>query len=77
MQEALELGVPIVPVAISGLEAARRWSVRIGAPIPTRRRRATGDPDELSDATREAVRALLTESRREAVGVAGHGSGRR
>jgi hypothetical protein len=69
VQEALELGVPIVPVAISGLEAARRWSVRIGAPIPTRRRRGTGDPDELSDATREAVRALLTESRRQAVGA--------
>jgi hypothetical protein len=71
MQAALELGVPIVPVAISGLEAARRWSVRIGAPIATRRRRATGDPEELGEAAREALRALLTDSRRAAVGMAG------
>ncbi len=70
VQSALELGVPVVPVAVSGLEAARRWSVRIGPPISTRRRRDIGDPVELSEATREAVRALLTESRREAVGRA-------
>ncbi len=76
VQVALELGVPIVPVAISGLEAGRRWSVRIGVPIPTRRRRATGEPDELSDATREAVRALLTESRRAWLGIDRRRAGR-
>ena len=70
VEVALALGVPIVPVAVSGLEAARRWIVRIGAPIATRRRRSTGDPVELAEATRAAVRELLTESRRAAPGTA-------
>ena len=70
VEVALALGVPIVPVAISGLEAARRWIVRIGAPIATRRRRSTGDPAELAEATRVALRELLTESRRAAPGAA-------
>jgi hypothetical protein len=61
---ALGLGVPILPVAIVGLEPARRWVVRIGPPIVTRRRRATGDPLELADATRARLQHLLTHARR-------------
>jgi hypothetical protein len=51
-------------VAVLGIEPARRWVVRIGRPIVTRRRTTTGDPDELADATRARLQQLLTQARR-------------
>jgi len=64
VEVALRLGVPILPVAVMGVEPARRWVVRIGAPIVTRRRTATGDADELAEATRTRLQHLLTQARR-------------
>jgi len=64
VEVALALGVPILPVAVSGVEPARRWVVRVGAPIVTRRRAATGDPAELAEATRTRLQRLLTDARR-------------
>jgi hypothetical protein len=64
VEVALALGVPILPVAVLGVEPARRWVVRFGPPIVTRRRAATGDPAELADATRARLQHLLTHARR-------------
>jgi hypothetical protein len=61
---ALACGAPIVPVAVLGVEPSRWWTVRFGRPIPTRRRRAVSDPDELAEATRVALQRLVTDSRR-------------
>jgi len=64
IEVALALGAPIVPVAVLGLEPARRWVVRVGAPIVTRRRAETGDATELAESTRAQLQRLLTSSRR-------------
>jgi hypothetical protein len=61
---ALALGVPIVPVAVLGLEPSRRWVVRVGPRIVTRRRAATGDATERAEATRARLQQLLTGVRR-------------
>jgi hypothetical protein len=61
--QALEAGAPIVPVAVLGVEPARRWTVRFGAPVVTRRRSATGDPTELAEAVRARLQQLLTRAR--------------
>jgi len=60
---ALAAGAPIIPVAVLGLEVGRWWSVRFGAPIPTRRRRGVIDPSELAEATRQRLQALVTRAR--------------
>ncbi|HVN50612.1 MAG TPA: hypothetical protein VMT43_04225 [Acidimicrobiales bacterium] len=64
VEVALALGVPILPVAVVGMEPARRWVVRVGQPLVTRRRAATGDPTELAEATRARLQRLLTGARR-------------
>ena len=64
VEVALALGAPILPVAVLGVEPARRWVVRVGRPIVTRRRADTGDPAELADATRARLQQLLTGARR-------------
>jgi hypothetical protein len=64
IEVALRLGVPILPVAVMGVEPARRWVVRIGSPIVTRRRTATGDASELAEAARARLQHLLTQARR-------------
>jgi hypothetical protein len=64
IEVALALGAPIVPVAVLGLEATRRWVVRVGPPIVTRRRTATGDATELAESTRARLQHLLTGARR-------------
>ena len=61
---ALDAGVPIIPVAVLGVEAGRWWTVRFGRPIPTRRRRSVGDPVELADVIRVELQRLVTDSRR-------------
>ena len=63
IEVALELGVPIVAVAVTGREATRRWVVRVAAPIPTRRRRAADAAATLAEATRQAVHDLLVGPR--------------
>ena len=64
VEVALALGVPILPVAVVGMEPARRWVVRVGQPLVPRRRAATGDPTELAEATRARLQRLLTGARR-------------
>jgi 1-acyl-sn-glycerol-3-phosphate acyltransferase len=73
VQVALELGVPLVAVAVAGSELGRGWHVRVAPPIATRRRRATADPEELAEALRAALADELTQSRR---GIDGRGGGR-
>ena len=63
MAAALAAGAPIIPVAVLGMEIGRWWSVRFGAPIPTRRRRGVVDPAELAEAARQRLQALLTRAR--------------
>jgi 1-acyl-sn-glycerol-3-phosphate acyltransferase len=59
---AVELGVPVVPVALLGRELGRQWRVRVGRPVP---RPATVGPlavAELADAARAELRRLLLEA---------------
>jgi 1-acyl-sn-glycerol-3-phosphate acyltransferase len=57
---AVELGVPVLPIAVTGRELSRRWRVQIGAPVSPRT--ATG-PGPLAVAeTIDAVRAEIQES---------------
>ena len=57
---AVELGVPVLPVAVTGRELSRRWRVQIGTPVSPRT--ATG-PGPLAVAeTIDAVRAEIQES---------------
>ena len=70
IEVALELGVSIVPVAMTGLEATRRWRVCIGEPLTTRRRVSRRGPAELAGATQVAMGQLLSRSRgRRLIGV--------
>ncbi len=62
---ALAAGVPIIPVAVLGLELGRWWTVRFGRPLSTRRRTAS-DPVELAAATRIELQHLVTDTRRSA-----------
>jgi hypothetical protein len=62
IEVALELGVSIVPVAVAGLETARRWRVCIGEPLTTRRRASRRSPVELAEATQVAMGQLLRRS---------------
>lgn len=67
MALALDAGAPVIPVAVTGFEAGRWWTVRIGRPIATRRARRSGDAadaEELAEATRQRLQHLLTDSRR-------------
>ncbi len=61
---ALAAGAPIIPVAVLGVELGRWWTVRFGRPLVTRRRRSSGDPAELAEATRLELQHLVTDSRR-------------
>ncbi len=58
---AVELGAPVLPVAVSGREIGRRWTVNIGAPIS--RRTATGAGPlaiaETIDAVRAEIQAMI------------------
>jgi hypothetical protein len=57
---AVELGVPVLPVAVTGRELSRQWRVQIGAQVSPRT--ATG-PGPLAVAeTIDAVRAEIQES---------------
>lgn len=51
---AVEAGVPLVPVAVIGWEFQRRWTVRIGAPVHTARKRS----DRRSDARHVGTAAV-------------------
>ena len=56
---AVELGVPVVPVAVTGRELSRRWRVQVGAPVVAR---TASGPGPLAVAeTIDAVRAEIQE----------------
>jgi hypothetical protein len=56
---AVELGVPVLPIAVTGREIGRRWTVDIGAPVS--RRTATGSGPLAIAETIDAVRADIQE----------------
>jgi 1-acyl-sn-glycerol-3-phosphate acyltransferase len=56
---AVELGVPVLPVAVTGRELSRWWRVQIGEPVSTRT--ATGSGPLAVAETIDAVRAEIQE----------------
>jgi 1-acyl-sn-glycerol-3-phosphate acyltransferase len=56
---AVELGVPVVPVAVTGRELSRRWRVQVGAPVVARTASGSG-PLAVAE-TIDAVRAEIQE----------------
>ena len=60
MAPAVELGVPVLPVAITGRELSRRWHVHIGAAVSPRTAAGAG-PLAVAE-TIDAVRAEIQES---------------
>lgn len=59
---ALDLDVPVIPVAVVGGEVTGRWDVIIGEPIDRPRSRGPLALAELADAARAGVQALLDEA---------------
>lgn len=59
---AIATGAAVVPVAVTGREAGRRWRVRVGPPVPGPSGRGPLAAVELADATRRGVQALLDET---------------
>ena len=59
---ALELDVPVLPVAVVGGEITGRWDVLVGEPVARPRSRGPLALAELADAARGGVQALLDEA---------------
>jgi hypothetical protein len=59
---ALELDVPVIPVAMVGGELSGRWQVTIGAPVARPASRGPLALAELADEARAGVQALLDEA---------------
>jgi 1-acyl-sn-glycerol-3-phosphate acyltransferase len=59
---ALEMGVPVVPVAVVGGEITGRWDVLVGDPVPRPTSRGPLALAELADEARSGVQALLDEA---------------
>lgn len=60
---ALEVGAPVVPVAVRGAPALPAQRIVVGRAVTTRHRRAVLDVAELSATTRDRVAGLRTASR--------------
>lgn len=60
---AVELRVPVLPVALVGSEVGRRWRVRVGRPAPCPTTRGPLAVADLADAARAELRRLLQEAR--------------
>jgi hypothetical protein len=60
---ALEVGAPVVPVAIHGHRLGRLLRVEVGEAVEVRRTKGPLAAVELADAAREAVQTLLDEAR--------------
>jgi hypothetical protein len=63
LQPALDLGRPVVPMAVVGRELGRRWQVIVGAPVTNPRRRRAVTAAELAERARERVDQLLEAAR--------------
>jgi hypothetical protein len=59
---AVGTGAPVVPVAVVGREAGRRWRVVVGPPVPTPAARGPLAAVELAEAARGAVQDLLDDA---------------
>lgn len=62
IEAAIEVGAPVVPVALVGRELGRRWRIVVGDPVEPL---ADGGPlaaAELAEATRDATQLLLDEA---------------
>lgn len=59
---AVELRVPIVPVALVGRELGRAWRVRVGRPVSCPTSRGPLAVAELADAAHAEIRRLLLEA---------------
>jgi 1-acyl-sn-glycerol-3-phosphate acyltransferase len=59
---ALEMNVPVIPVAVVGGELTGRWELLIGEPVPRPRARGPLALAELADEARAGVQALLDEA---------------
>jgi 1-acyl-sn-glycerol-3-phosphate acyltransferase len=57
---ALDLGVPVLPIAVVGSEFGRRWRVVVGQPIEPPPLRTRDRARRFADDTRIAVQRLLT-----------------
>jgi hypothetical protein len=60
---AVELGVPVIPVALIGRELGRRWRVRVGRLVEAPQSVGPLAVAELADAARDELRRLLLEAR--------------
>lgn len=61
LRPALEVGVPVHPVALLGREVGRAWQVVVGPPVSVPDE-GPGRAERLSEATRTAVHALLDDA---------------
>ena len=59
---ALELGVPILPVAVIGRELLRRWRVALGEPVPHPTHLGPLGLAEVAERVEAGVQALLDEA---------------
>lgn len=60
---AVELGAPVLPVALLGRELGRRWRIRIGAPVAPHTTSGPLAVADVADTAGEGVRRLLLEAR--------------
>jgi hypothetical protein len=59
---ALELGVPVLPVALIGREALRRWRIVVGEPVPHPEVHGPLGLAEMAERVEEGVQSLLDEA---------------
>lgn len=59
---ALDLEIPVIPVAVVGGEVTGRWDVIVGDPVPRPRSRGPLALAELADEARAGVQAMLDEA---------------
>ncbi|MCB0977136.1 MAG: hypothetical protein KDB02_06715 [Acidimicrobiales bacterium] len=62
IEAAITTGRPVVPVAMLGREAGRRWRVVVGNPLTPKRRGGPLAAVTLTEAVRDAVQTLLDDA---------------
>lgn len=62
IEAALQTESPVVPVAVLGREAGRRWRVVVGRPVKPSRRGGPLAAAELTEAVRDRVQELLDDA---------------
>jgi hypothetical protein len=59
---AVDLDVPVLPVAVTGRELGRRWRIVVGEPLPSPSGRGPLAVAELADRVRAGVQELLDDT---------------